>query len=74
VIFKQSNALELFLFNADPPCMCLACPLQIEFYGDFDGSFHKSVDLTVDLSSALLGTRSTRYPSSEVGPINFLLY
>uniref|UniRef100_A0A7C9CXR3 Glutaredoxin-dependent peroxiredoxin n=1 Tax=Opuntia streptacantha TaxID=393608 RepID=A0A7C9CXR3_OPUST len=33
----------------------------IEFYGDFDGSFLKSVDLTVDLSSALLGTRSTRW-------------
>lgn len=33
----------------------------IEFYGDFDGSFHKSLDLTMDLSSALLGTRSTRW-------------
>ncbi|KAL4380458.1 hypothetical protein AHAS_Ahas04G0035500 [Arachis hypogaea] len=28
----------------------------IEFYGDFDGSFHKSLDLVTDLSSALLGT------------------
>ncbi|KAL9237610.1 hypothetical protein vseg_012137 [Gypsophila vaccaria] len=33
----------------------------VEFYGDFDGSFHKSLDLSVDLSSALLGTRSHRW-------------
>lgn len=33
----------------------------IEFYGDFEGKFHKSLDLTVDLSSALLGTHSTRW-------------
>lgn len=35
--------------------------LQIEFYGDFDGSFHKKLDLAVDLSAALLGPRSHRY-------------
>lgn len=35
---------------------------QIDFYGDFDASFHKSLssDLTIDLSGALLGTRSHR--------------
>ncbi|KAK9664805.1 hypothetical protein RND81_14G069800 [Saponaria officinalis] len=33
----------------------------VEFYGDFDASFHKSLDLTVDLSGALLGTRSHRW-------------
>ncbi|CAI9118569.1 OLC1v1020156C1 [Oldenlandia corymbosa var. corymbosa] len=33
----------------------------IEFYGDFDGSFHKSLDLMVDLSAALLGPRSHRW-------------
>ncbi|KAK9139692.1 hypothetical protein Scep_009373 [Stephania cephalantha] len=33
----------------------------IEFYGDFDGSFHKSFGLTMDLSGALLGERSTRW-------------
>ncbi|PWA35538.1 Redoxin [Artemisia annua] len=33
----------------------------IEFYGDFDGKFHKSLDLELDLSSALLGHRSTRW-------------
>ncbi|XP_021761077.1 peroxiredoxin-2F, mitochondrial-like isoform X1 [Chenopodium quinoa] len=33
----------------------------IEFYGDFDASFHKSLDLTIDLSAALLGTRSHRW-------------
>uniref|UniRef100_A0A0E0C0F4 Peroxiredoxin-2F, mitochondrial n=1 Tax=Oryza meridionalis TaxID=40149 RepID=A0A0E0C0F4_9ORYZ len=33
----------------------------IEFYGDFDGSFHKSLDLEVDLSAALLGRRSHRW-------------
>ncbi|XP_062195976.1 peroxiredoxin-2F, mitochondrial-like [Phragmites australis] len=33
----------------------------IEFYGDFDGSFHKSLDLEIDLSAALLGHRSHRW-------------
>ncbi|KNA13340.1 hypothetical protein SOVF_117800 [Spinacia oleracea] len=35
----------------------------IDFYGDFDASFHKSLssDLTIDLSGALLGTRSHRW-------------
>ncbi|OIT40178.1 PREDICTED: peroxiredoxin-2F, mitochondrial [Nicotiana attenuata] len=33
----------------------------IEFYGDFDGSFHKNLDLTIDLSAALLGPRSHRW-------------
>ncbi|KAI3715425.1 hypothetical protein L6452_22407 [Arctium lappa] len=33
----------------------------IEFYGDFDGKFHKSLDLELDLTSALLGHRSTRW-------------
>ena len=39
---------------------------QIEFYGDFDASFHKSLDLTIDLSVALLGTRSHRYDASAL--------
>ncbi|GFZ14112.1 peroxiredoxin IIF [Actinidia rufa] len=34
---------------------------DIEFYGDFDGSFHKSLDLGIDLSAALLGHRSHRW-------------
>ncbi|KAG8052451.1 hypothetical protein GUJ93_ZPchr0001g29760 [Zizania palustris] len=33
----------------------------IEFYGDFDGSFHKNLDLEIDLSAALLGHRSHRW-------------
>ncbi|OVA05769.1 Thioredoxin-like fold [Macleaya cordata] len=33
----------------------------IEFYGDFDGSFHKSLNLDKDLSAALLGHRSQRW-------------
>ncbi|KAE8821696.1 peroxiredoxin-2F, mitochondrial [Hordeum vulgare] len=33
----------------------------IEFYGDLDGSFHKSLDLDIDLSAALLGRRSHRW-------------
>ncbi|PKI31279.1 peroxiredoxin-2F, mitochondrial [Punica granatum] len=33
----------------------------IEFYGDFDGKFHKCLDLTKDLSGALLGLRSERW-------------
>ncbi|TVU06118.1 hypothetical protein EJB05_49311, partial [Eragrostis curvula] len=32
--------------------------LPIEFYGDFDGSFCKSLDLEIDLSAALLDRRS----------------
>lgn len=38
----------------------------IEFYGDFDGSFHKSLDLVTDLSGALLGTRSQRWSAYVV--------
>ncbi|XP_065863400.1 peroxiredoxin-2F, mitochondrial [Euphorbia lathyris] len=33
----------------------------IAFYGDFDGSFHKSLELDKDLSVALLGPRSERW-------------
>ncbi|XP_010546853.1 PREDICTED: peroxiredoxin-2F, mitochondrial [Tarenaya hassleriana] len=33
----------------------------IEFYGDFDGKFHKSLGLDKDLSAALLGPRSERW-------------
>uniref|UniRef100_A0A0D6R3P1 Glutaredoxin-dependent peroxiredoxin n=1 Tax=Araucaria cunninghamii TaxID=56994 RepID=A0A0D6R3P1_ARACU len=33
----------------------------IEFYGDFDGRFHKSLQLDLDLSAALLGPRSQRW-------------
>ncbi|XP_042491640.1 peroxiredoxin-2F, mitochondrial-like [Macadamia integrifolia] len=33
----------------------------IEFYGDFDGSFHKSLGLEKDLTEALLGLRSQRW-------------
>lgn len=33
----------------------------IEFYGDFDGSFHKRLELDLDLSAALLGHRSQRW-------------
>ncbi|XP_020207795.1 peroxiredoxin-2F, mitochondrial isoform X1 [Cajanus cajan] len=38
----------------------------IDFYGDFDGSFHKSLDLVTDLSGALLGTRSERWSAYVV--------
>ncbi|KAF9593151.1 hypothetical protein IFM89_020447 [Coptis chinensis] len=38
----------------------------IEFYGDFDGSFHKSLDLGLDLSGALLGPRSQRWSAYVV--------
>ncbi|XP_077219201.1 peroxiredoxin IIF [Tasmannia lanceolata] len=39
---------------------------SIEFYGDFDGSFHKSLELNLDLSSALLGHRSQRWSAYVV--------
>ncbi|CAA7399985.1 unnamed protein product [Spirodela intermedia] len=38
----------------------------IEFYGDFDGSFHKSLDLSLNLSAALLGHRSQRWSAYVV--------
>ncbi|XP_019418859.1 PREDICTED: peroxiredoxin-2F, mitochondrial isoform X2 [Lupinus angustifolius] len=38
----------------------------IEFYGDFDGSFHKSLELVTDLSGALLGKRSERWSAYVV--------
>ncbi|KAL8490755.1 hypothetical protein ACS0TY_022665 [Phlomoides rotata] len=38
----------------------------IEFYGDFDGSFHTKLDLMIDLSSALLGRRSHRWSAYVV--------
>ncbi|KAH1102530.1 hypothetical protein GYH30_036862 [Glycine max] len=38
----------------------------IEFYGDFDGSFHKSLKLVTNLSNVLLGTRSERFKMSIV--------
>ncbi|GMY27449.1 peroxiredoxin-2F, mitochondrial isoform X2 [Fagus crenata] len=38
----------------------------IEFYGDFDGSFHKSLGLEKDLSAALLGPRSQRWSALVV--------
>ncbi|KAL5097331.1 hypothetical protein RYX36_001658 [Vicia faba] len=38
----------------------------IEFYGDFDGSFHKSLELTTDLSAGLLGIRSERWSAYVV--------
>nr|KJB72089.1 hypothetical protein B456_011G158200 [Gossypium raimondii] len=38
----------------------------IEFYGDFDGSFHQSLELGKDLSAALLGPRSERWSAYVV--------
>ncbi|XP_072986934.1 peroxiredoxin-2F, mitochondrial [Typha latifolia] len=38
----------------------------IEFYGDFDASFHKSLELDLDLSAALLGHRSQRWSAYVV--------
>ncbi|KAK7332303.1 hypothetical protein VNO80_29053 [Phaseolus coccineus] len=38
----------------------------IEFYGDFDGSFHKSLKLVTDLSNVLLGARSERWSAYVV--------
>ncbi|XP_068496413.1 peroxiredoxin-2F, mitochondrial-like isoform X2 [Phaseolus vulgaris] len=41
----------------------------IEFYGDFDGSFHKSLKLVTDLSNVLLGSRSERWSAYVVDGI-----
>ncbi|KAG2727429.1 hypothetical protein I3843_01G153000 [Carya illinoinensis] len=46
---------------------------SIDFYGDFDGSFHKSLGLEKDLSAALLGPRSQRWSALVVdGKVNVL--
>jgi peroxiredoxin len=34
---------------------------KLMFYSDFDASFHKSLDLTIDLSKAFMGLRSKRW-------------
>ncbi|XP_039040152.1 peroxiredoxin-2F, mitochondrial-like [Hibiscus syriacus] len=39
---------------------------MIDFYGDFDGSFHKSLELGKDLFAALLGPRSQRWSACVV--------
>ncbi|XP_078446913.1 peroxiredoxin IIF [Wolffia australiana] len=39
---------------------------DIDFYGDFDGSFHKRLELGLDLSAALLGHRSQRWSAYVV--------
>ncbi|XP_050947786.1 peroxiredoxin-2F, mitochondrial isoform X2 [Cucumis melo] len=38
----------------------------IQFFGDFDGKFHKSLELDKDLSVALLGPRSERWSAYVV--------
>ncbi|KAG1331723.1 peroxiredoxin-2F, mitochondrial [Cocos nucifera] len=38
----------------------------IDFYGDFDASFHRSLELDLDLSAALLGHRSQRWSAYVV--------
>lgn len=48
--------------------------MQIEFYGDFDGKFHKSLELDLDLSAALLGHRSTRYGSNFYWSLFYYIY
>ncbi|KAJ4971733.1 hypothetical protein NE237_004832 [Protea cynaroides] len=39
---------------------------EIEFYGDFDGSFNRSLGLDKDLTEALLGPRSQRWSAYVV--------
>ncbi|KAH7388180.1 hypothetical protein KP509_16G062300 [Ceratopteris richardii] len=39
----------------------LQCKDKLDFYGDFDGKFHKHMELDLDLSSGLLGHRSQRW-------------
>ncbi|KAL3697405.1 hypothetical protein R1sor_011481 [Riccia sorocarpa] len=46
---------------------------KLEFYGDFDGKFHEHLELTVDLTFALMGPRSTRWSALvEDGKIKVL--
>ncbi|KAL6179098.1 hypothetical protein ACLB2K_050614 [Fragaria x ananassa] len=46
--------------------------LKIEFYGDYDGSFHKNLELDKDLSVALLGPRSQRWSAYVVDGVKVL--
>jgi hypothetical protein len=49
----------MFVFMFDYSQMILEYLHQIKINGDFDGSFHKSLDLEIDLSATLLGHAPT---------------
>jgi hypothetical protein len=67
--FRSRSEFRSFFLHISSIFMILEILYQIEFYGDFDGSFHKSLDLEIDLSAALLGRRSHR--SVEVNSLLF---
>eukprot|EP00899_Mesostigma_viride_P000086 jgi/Mesvir1/10078/Mv21654-RA.1 len=65
---KEKKVDEIIILSVnDPYCMegwrkaMNVDSSQLSFYADFDGTFTKSLGLSVDLTGALMGPRSTRY-------------
>lgn len=65
--FKEKGVDSIVCVSVNDPYVVngwaekLQAKEAIEFYGDFDGRFHKSLELDLDLSAALLGHRSQRW-------------
>lgn len=65
--FKEKGVDSIVCVSVNDPYVMngwaekLQAKEAIEFYGDFDGQFHKSLELNLDLSAALLGPRSQRW-------------
>jgi len=65
--FKEKGVDSIVCVSVNDPYVVngwaekLQAKEAIEFYGDFDGRFHKSLELDLDLSAALLGLRSQRW-------------
>ena len=66
------NFIEIqYALNSLVLVICSDFPHQIEFYGDFDGWLHKSLELYFDLSTSLLGHRSQWYYINSRTMFNF---
>lgn len=65
--FKEKGVDSIVCVSVNDPYVMngwaekLQAKEAIEFYGDFDGRFHKTLELDLDLSAALLGHRSQRW-------------
>lgn len=65
--FKEKGVASIICVAVNDPYVMnawaekLQCSDKLDFYGDFDGKFHKHLKLDLDLSSGLLGHRSQRW-------------
>lgn len=65
--FKEKGVDSIICVAVNDPYVMYAwadqlqCKEKLDFYGDFDGKFHKHLKLDLDLSSGLLGPRSHRW-------------